>query len=1584
MKHFLYVYYVLIVFLLLTFFGFSAFSQTDNQDSNKLRRKISIENNKDVYKYLKKKSTKSIFKILEQASISNDDTVIFYTGSELIERAKNKKLKGKKIYNYLNKNNLDTNFSNVLISILYSNYRNLKTNELVKIFNVLNSSSYMDKNISIEREVMLMQTNNLILSYLNAYNHINKDKVQKYGNNLCSIMLDKNKNPHLRRTAIKGIQYIGYKEAAGDLLTLISDTSIVNNKLIARPLCITLSQFKEIKSFPYIKYILENTTDEYVFGTAAIALSDIGGKQSLKALVENENRFHGKHSGVTIYKMKKEIIDILKNKDNEMLPYAIKATKYLYKQEEREQYKLLLKEILNTTEDKSIIKHILKRFEQIIDKDEAKDIIDNIPYNNVYGDEWNNIRYIYNSKHLSIINNNTNKELNNNNNIKGNKNAEGNMTAQEYGDAAYQKNSFDNVSVVGGTLGIHFTWLGHAALYAGFSNAVEQEQIAMVTNQSSWDTLLNFSFDLCDVSYLPWGNIENDTEYPYRGAYTIPSDLSFEERKSIVNTANLLTQYNIGYTIGGNIFFPQIASMLQINTFFPGSKIDPNEISQIRCDGVIEYCYEFNGIMVWGRNGDHYDISNPNWTLEHNLFFWDPYILNHNPDHRLAPIVQCGGYGVPEATTNCTNLNSDAIIDLPTYNTYYDVSGDYVTVTIYATDKSGIHYIKYKVGSSGTWECSDIQPQHPVSDTYPCTFTAEMPNSDYIYFYAMDNGGNVDSLNPESIYIDRSYTLMVNPTNIGVGYNSGNASFNIGSDEYWTINETCSWLYSLSQNNGSGNATISFQFDNNPSASSRSCNITVNCGTLSNIVTVTQSGYISNDCSLSVYPLNINVGHNAGSTSFQVNSDNSWEIVENCNWLGVSSQNGTGDETITINYNENTSSVNTQSCNININCGVSSKTVTITQENAASELSVYPTTINLDYNSGNTILQISSNGDWHIIGSCSWLNFSQSNGGSGIIGVAINYNENFNITFRTCEFTVTCGTLTKNLIINQEGAPYTLSVNPTNINLDFHSGDTAFEIHSNYDWNIVSPCSWLNFSNLNSNGDEIITITYDENNFANPRSCDIEIICDSLSEINTISQSAAPAYLYVSPEDLFLDYDTGNVEIVINSNSSWSIADSCNWLAFSESSGFANENITIDCDSNTSINSREFDVIISSDSLIDTVSITQYGTPRVFILSPEKINVDYSAGDTSFTINSNGNWSIPDSCNWLNISPPLSDSGNASITINYDGNLSSCSRAYDLFIDCDEWIRTFEISQECQYPNLNITNPTSGDTWNADTIYSILWYDNIGSDISIDLYKGGSFNNNIDTTESDSSYIFYVPYSVETGSDYQIKLTSIFNQSINDNSNLFTIKCNDKYEINDHYSQAYNFDTLTDIADTNLCITAGDGDWFKFIYNSVIYYFKVTGAYSYIEGDYGLDFQISGTLVTIETFEVKNNTDTKLFLYDNSLNILAVDDNGGDNSFSKIEYDLASNINEIELTDLINIFPNPAKDKLNIEFEYNTKKIEGITLYNATGGVIYTIKGKDISSDKMEIDISNFSSGVYTVEIITEDGEVTKKFTVIK
>ena len=80
----------------------------------------------------------------------------------------------------------------------------------------------------------------------------------------------------------------------------------------------------------------------------------------------------------------------------------------------------------------------------------------------------------------------------------------------------------------------------------------------------------------------------------------------------------------------------------------------------------------------------------------------------------------------------------------------------------------------------------------------------------------------------------------------------------------------------------------------------------------------------------------------------------------------------------------------------------------------------------------------------------------------------------------------------------------------------------------------------------------------------------------------------------------------------------------------------------------------------------------------------------------------------------------------------------------------------------------------------------------------------------------------------------------------------------------------------------------------------------------------------------------------------------------------------------------ISIFPNPAFDKLNIEFTDNINKIEKITLSNMLGQTVYTIKGKKISSDKMEIDISGFSSGVYTLKIKIEDGEVNKKFTVVR
>jgi len=65
----------------------------------------------------------------------------------------------------------------------------------------------------------------------------------------------------------------------------------------------------------------------------------------------------------------------------------------------------------------------------------------------------------------------------------------------------------------------------------------------------------------------------------------------------------------------------------------------------------------------------------------------------------------------------------------------------------------------------------------------------------------------------------------------------------------------------------------------------------------------------------------------------------------------------------------------------------------------------------------------------------------------------------------------------------------------------------------------------------------------------------------------------------------------------------------------------------------------------------------------------------------------------------------------------------------------------------------------------------------------------------------------------------------------------------------------------------------------------------------------------------------------------------------------------------------LNIYPNPAKDQINLVFETNTKSTGCFSIYDSYGKKHLAIKFADISADRKEtIDISNLSPGIYIVE----------------
>ena len=288
----------------------------------------------------------------------------------------------------------------------------------------------------------------------------------------------------------------------------------------------------------------------------------------------------------------------------------------------------------------------------------------------------------------------------------------GNTNAQEYGDAVYDHYA---------PLGWDSRNYNHTGIYAGIDG-------------SNYKRVIHAQLAINSVQHEYLQSEFLDEGSNYYGAYTPSNEtLSFSQRKEIIQTARDLDAASIYYTAFNAIDWKGWS--------FDGSISD---IDNIRCDGVVEYCYEKNGHKVWWDTG-HYS----QWNIA-----TDAGVGYHNnmpgstvdPDFELSPWAQRGAPPVTGPTFNQSDnphnsfMIRPALIDLPTYEVSSYISGDHFVVTVKARDvKSGIHLIGYRLPGGSGWSYKK-NVQHPSSDTYTQTFNVYSEGT--FYYWAQDNGGN--------------------------------------------------------------------------------------------------------------------------------------------------------------------------------------------------------------------------------------------------------------------------------------------------------------------------------------------------------------------------------------------------------------------------------------------------------------------------------------------------------------------------------------------------------------------------------------------------------------------------------------------------------------------------------------------------------------------------------------------------------------------------------------------------------------------------------------------------------------------------
>ena len=91
--------------------------------------------------------------------------------------------------------------------------------------------------------------------------------------------------------------------------------------------------------------------------------------------------------------------------------------------------------------------------------------------------------------------------------------------------------------------------------------------------------------------------------------------------------------------------------------------------------------------------------------------------------------------------------------------------------------------------------------------------------------------------------------------------------------------------------------------------------------------------------------------------------------------------------------------------------------------------------------------------------------------------------------------------------------------------------------------------------------------------------------------------------------------------------------------------------------------------------------------------------------------------------------------------------------------------------------------------------------------------------------------------------------------------------------------------------------------------------------------------------------------------------------------FIRVYYSL-DGVEELE-TGSVNIFPNPTTSRFTIE----GKGLNHVTVYNAMGQMVYEM---DCQGESVDVNMGHVGAGVYMVRVSTDNGDVTKRITIMK
>lgn len=430
--------------------------------------------------------------------------------------------------------------------------------------------------------------------------------------------------------------------------------------------------------------------------------------------------------------------------------------------------------------------------------------------------------------------------------------------------------------------------------------------------------------------------------------------------------------------------------------------------------------------------------------------------------------------------------------------------------------------------------------------------------------------------------------------------------------------------------------------------------------------------------------------------SFAISATNtSWNIVSTAEWLTTDKTSGRESANVEVTATENTSVSEARMAFLRITSAEKDYKynweIAATQNVAQKYITPSVTSFSCNASSGTKMVDVSSNVDWKVSESDSWLTVEKVDNTK----LKISFQENLSNSSRSATVSLYAtesygDEVYSTLTITQAEAGVTGEKNQINFSVN---GETkTIDFTSDVSWTChVSNASWLSVNPEKGNmGDAKVQITALANESTKSRSGYVYI------RIGNTDKLAIPVYqdgVLLSCDVEKLEFASGadTKQLTLSTNMGWKVQSvSASWISVDPMEGEASDAATVNVkvQDNPNVEQRSGTIVLGKEGFSGNLTIKVSQAGKNFGELPEALQFENTAGSQSVNIVTDGAWDAITDDSWIHLSA-ASGEGSGTLNISVDANPNNEARSGQVVVTVGLTTKNISVVQVGRYINIS-------------------------------------------------------------------------------------------------------------------------------------------------------------------------------------------------------------------------------------------------------------------------------------------------------